>query len=223
MFITSRDMLNQEPLIPASKANNSVKPKSGLWQMWLIIIIFAAPVIASYVTFYFIKPEGGKTNYGQLVFPVQPAPENALMPHVYGKWTLLVARPGLGCSKDEEHCVKLLFLLRQVRASLGKEMERVQIVWINTDNSSIPPDIQEAYNEKLAGFKILAMPSNDSDKKDLETWLKEDEQMDSIQLLDPRGARMMRFSVTPTLPEFSKMRKDIEKLLKWNPTGKYGK
>ena len=216
-------MLNQEPLIPASKANNPVKAKSGIWQMWLIIIIFAAPVIASYITFYFIKPVGGKTNYGQLVYPVQPAPENSLMPHVYGKWTLLIARPGLDCSKDEEHCIKLLFLLRQVRASLGKEMERVQIVWINTDNSSIDPKVSEAYNENLAGVKIVPIPENYAERKQLEIWLEQDDQKDSIQLLDPRGARMLRFSVKPELPEFSKMRKDIEKLLKWNPTGKYGK
>jgi hypothetical protein len=32
---------------------------------------------------------------------------------------------------------------------------------------------------------------------------------DTIQFLDPKGARMMRFSVTPQAPEFPKMRKDI--------------
>jgi len=215
-------MQNQEPLIPASQVNTTTKTKSGMWQMWLIIIIFAAPVIASYLTFYVIKPSGGKTNYGQLVNPVQPAPEDTLMPIVYGKWTLLIARPAEECSKDEEHCVKLLFLMRQVRASLGREMERVQIVWINTDNSKVSETLQEAYNEQ-AGVKIIGMPANEESKNKLIQWLNMDDAKDAIHLLDPKGDRMMRFSVNPQAPEFPKMRKDIEKLLKWNPTGKYGK
>ncbi len=215
-------MQNQEPLIPASQINRKTKTKSGMWQMWLIIIIFAAPVIASYFTFYVIKPSGGKTNYGQLVSPVQPAPEDSLMPIVYGKWTLLIARPAEACSKDEEHCVKLLFLMRQIRASLGREMERVQIVWINTDNSKVSENLQEAYNDQV-GVKIVGMPPNEESQNKLNQWLGMDEAKEEIHLLDPKGNRMMRFSVNPQLPEFPKMRKDIEKLLKWNPTGKYGK
>ena len=215
-------MQNQEPLIPASQVNTTTKAKSSMWQMWLIIIIFAAPVIASYLTFYVIKPSGGKTNYGQLVIPVQPAPEDSLMPIVYGKWTLLIARPAEACSKDEEQCVKLLFLMRQVRASLGREMERVQIVWINTDNSKVSEKLQEAYNDQV-GVKIVGMPTNEESKNKLTQWLNMDDAKDAIHLLDPKGERMMRFSVNPQVPEFPKMRKDIEKLLKWNPTGKYGK
>jgi len=215
-------MQNQEHLIPASKANVSERRKSGMWQMWLIIVIFAAPVIASYVTFYVIKPMGGKTNYGQLVFPVQPAPEDSLMPVVYGKWTLLLARPAATCEKDEENCVKLLYLMRQVRASLGRELGRVQIVWINTDNAPVSQSLKEAYDEKQAGVKIINIPTNASSKQDLLDWLAMDDSSDAIQLLDPRGARMMRFPVKPQAPEFPKMRKDIEKLLKWNPTGKLG-
>jgi hypothetical protein len=156
------------------------------------------------------------------VNPVQPAPEDTLMPIVYGKWTMLIARPAEECSKDEERCVKLLFLMRQVRASLGREMERVQIVWINTDNSKVSETLQEAYNEQ-AGVKIIGMPANEESKNKLIQWLNMDDAKDAIHLLDPKGERMMRFSVSPQAPEFPKMRKDIEKLLKWNPTGKYGK
>jgi len=217
------DMTNQEPLIPASKANKATKAKSGMWQMWLIIIIFAAPVVASYLTFYVIKPSGGKTNYGDLVYPVQPAPEDSLMPQVYGKWTLLLARPGQSCAKDEDQCVKLLYLMRQVRASLGREKGRVQIIWINTDNSTVSQELLDAYDEKQAGVKIFAMPTSPQEQKNLNEWLNLDGAQDTIQFLDPKGARMMRFSVTPQAPEFPKMRKDIEKLLKWNPIGKYGK
>lgn len=216
-------MINQEPLIPASKANAPAPKKSGVWQMWLIIIIFAAPVLASYFTFYVVKPSGGKTNYGQLVDPVQVAPEDSLLPLVYGKWTLLIARPAQSCVQDEEQCMQLLYLMRQVRASLGREKGRVQIVWINTDNSEVNQKVLSAYDEQQAGVKIITLPEGEQAKKNLQEWLNKDDAQEAIHFLDPKGARMMRFAVTPSAPEFPKMRKDVEKLLKWNPIGKYGK
>jgi hypothetical protein len=33
---------------------------------------------------------------------------------------------------------------------------------------------------------------------------------------------MMRFSTRNGVPEFKKVTKDLEKILKWNPTGKVG-
>ena len=216
-------MYTEEPLIPASNPEVSLKRKSGIWQMWLIVLIFAAPVIASYVMFYIVKPTGGKTNYGQLVYPVQQAPQESLMPVVYGKWTLLIARPAQTCEKDEEHCLKILYLMSQLRASLGKELERVQIVIINTDNSQFSPNFLEAYDEKSAGIKVFYMPGDEASKSHLKQWISQDDGGQAIQLLDPNGARMMRFPVSPAAPDFKKIRADVEKLLKWNPTGKYGK
>jgi len=216
-------MYTEKPLIPASNSEISVKRKSGAWQMWLIIIIFAAPVIASYVMFYIVKPSGGKTNYGQLVDPVQLAPQESLLPVVYGKWTLVIARPAQTCEQDEDHCLKLLYLMRQVRASLGRELERVQIVIINTDNSQASASFLQAYDEKVAGVKIFNMPGDEASKSNLRRWIDLDNGAEAIQLLDPNGARMMRFPVSSDTPDFKKMRTDLEKLLKWNPTGKYGK
>jgi hypothetical protein len=216
-------MYTEEPLIPASNPEISLKRKSGVWQMWLIVIIFAAPVIASYVMFYIVKPTGGKTNYGQLVYPVQLAPQESLIPEVYGKWTLLIARPAQTCEKDEDRCLKLLYFMRQLRASLGKELERVQIVIINTDNSQFSPSFLQAYDEKSAGVRVFYMPNDTASKAILNQWINRDDGGQAIQLLDPNGARMMRFPVSPDAPDFKKMRADVEKLLKWNPTGKHGK
>jgi hypothetical protein len=216
-------MQNDEPLIPSSNPSLGTQRKSGMWQMWLIFIVFAAPVIASYVSFYWLKPAGGKTNYGQLIYPVQMAPEDSLKPFVYGKWTLLVARPASTCIADEEHCVKVLFFLRQLRASLGKELERVQIVWVNTDNSFVSQELLNAYDEKNAGVKIFQVPNDPNQKKQFFTWLNQDNLQDSIQLLDPTGARMMVFPSNLESLNFKKAQKDLNTLLKWNPTGKYSK
>jgi hypothetical protein len=215
-------MQNEEPLIPASQSQGSVNRKSGIWQMWLIVIIFAAPVVASYTSFYWLKPAGGKTNYGQLIYPVQTAPEDSLKPIVYGKWTLLLARPAGTCVSDEEHCVKVLFFIRQLRASLGKEIGRVQIIWVNSDNSQVSQELQNAYDEKVAGVKIFSVPEDAVRKKQFFEWLNQDGHQDNIQLLDPTGSRMMIFPSNVEELNFKKMQKDLNTLLKWNPTGKYG-
>ena len=44
----------------------SENARSGKTSLWLIGALCAAPVIASYVAFYFARPEG-HTNYGELL------------------------------------------------------------------------------------------------------------------------------------------------------------
>jgi len=217
--------MNQDtPLIPASKlnSNSSVSSKKGRWQMFLLLLVCAAPVIASYITFYFIKPSGGKTNYGELVFPVEPVPTEFLLPKVQGKWTLLMARPAQNCETDEANCLKQLFLMRQVRAAMGKEKSRLQVIWLVSDEAKVSENILKAYDTEVAGVKIIYMPKSGSDREQLENWLNSHQNPRALQLLDPNGARMMQYPVTEDGPVFNKMRKDIEKLLKWNPTGKTG-
>jgi hypothetical protein len=196
--------------------------KKGRWQMFLLLLVCAAPVIASYVTFYFIKPTGGQTNYGELVFPVEPVPEEFLLPKVKGKWTLLMARPAQNCETDEENCLKQLFLMRQVRAAMGKEKSRLQVVWLVSDQAPISENILKAYDPEIAGVNIIQLPPTGSDREQIDVWLNLKQNPNALQLLDPSGARMMQYSVSKDGPVFNKMRKDIEKLLKWNSTGRTG-
>ncbi len=217
-------MSKEVPLIPSSESVQRIDAKTsqGRWQMLLLLGICAAPVIASYITFYIIKPEGSKTNYGQLIYPVQEVPESALKKEVYGKWTLLIARPAENCEASEQSCIRLLFLLRQVRASMGKERQRLQIVWLTMDGKEPNEKIKSGYDEEIAGLKTIRLSDDKIERKIILEWLNQNKSEDAIQLLDPNGARMMIYPVSENAPEFSKMRKDIEKLLKWNPTGKYG-
>lgn len=217
-------MNEDTPLIPASKTNSIPKSnvRKGRWQMFLLLMVCAAPVIASYVTFYLIKPTGGQTNYGELVFPVEPVPAEFLLPKVQGKWTLMMARPAQNCETDEENCLKQLFLLRQVRAAMGKEKSRLQVVWLVSDQGIISDKILKAYDPEIAGVNIIQMPQAGTDREQLDTWLNLQNNPNALQLLDPSGARMMQYPVSKDGPVFNKMRKDIEKLLKWNSTGKIG-
>lgn len=216
-------MSSESPLIPAVDSDPSVdaRTKRGRWQMLLLLLVCASPVIASYLTYYWIQPAGGKTNYGELVYPVEEAPQDFLKPIVYGKWTLILARPANNCESSESNCLRLLYLMRQVRAALGKETSRLQIVWLITDNGTVSDQLKQAYDEDVAGVKMVQIPKDEHQKKVLNDWLQMEDGAEKIQLLDPTGARMMRYPVSQDSPEFKKMLKDLEKLLKWNPTGKY--
>src|ERR671913_476672 len=46
----------------------------GRWKMVFVLLCCAAPVIASYFTFYVVRPEG-RSVYGELVDPQRPLPE----------------------------------------------------------------------------------------------------------------------------------------------------
>jgi hypothetical protein len=65
---------DKELLIPASQVDSAAinaRTRRGRIQMLLLLLACASPVIASYFTYYVIKPTGGKTNLGTLVYPAQ--------------------------------------------------------------------------------------------------------------------------------------------------------
>ncbi|MEI6724376.1 MAG: hypothetical protein WCO67_26735, partial [Betaproteobacteria bacterium] len=71
---------------------------SGRLKMLLVFLVCASPVVASYVSYYFLKPDG-RTNYGSLVEvkPVSAIPLALLngqafsMSEFKGKWVLASA------------------------------------------------------------------------------------------------------------------------------------
>ena len=209
------------PLIPASEGQGiDAATKRGRIQMILLFLVCAAPVIVSYFTFYVIKPTGGNTKIGELVYPVQSAPIDSIEAPLQGKWTMLIARPSAECKVGNDQCVNLLYLMRQVRIAMGRESQRVQLVWLVTDQGDIDPEIAKAYDQEKAGFTFVRMPKDPVKKNEVEKWLELDGKETAIHLLDPRADRMMRFATDKEVPDFKKTSKDLEKLLKWNATGK---
>lgn len=209
------------PLIPASEGQKiDAATKRGRIQMILLFLVCAAPVIVSYFTFYVIKPTGGNTKIGELVYPVQSAPIDSIDASLQGKWTMLIARPSAECKVGNVQCVKLLYLMRQVRIAMGRESQRVQLIWLVTDQGDIDPEIAKAYDQEVAGFTFVRMPKDATKKNEVQKWLELEGKQSAIHLLDPRADRMMRFATDKEAPDFKKMSKDLEKLLKWNATGK---
>ena len=215
-------MSDKELLIPASQVDASAinaRTRRGRIQMLLLLLACASPVLASYFAYYVIKPEGGKTNFGTLVYPAQEFNTAWLNAPLQGKWTLLVARPAGECHIKDEKCIEALFLMRQTKVAMGRESERLQLIWVNTDGKPVDPEVLKIYDEKTAGLKVLTLPSDPKQRADFETWLNKEGVGQEIQLIDPSPAKMMYFPVTNSPKEFSSMKKDLEKLLKLNHKG----
>lgn len=214
-------MNDQDLLIPASQVDRQAvdaRTRRGRIQMILLLLACAAPVIASYLAYYVFKPEGGKTNYGTLIQPPQAINPSWLDISFSGKWTLLVARPASECRKGNDACVELLYLMRQVRLALGKEKNRVQLVWVVSDRLPVDTDIKQAYDPETAGFIIVPAPDPKNGAAWL-TWLNQQNLGRGIQLIDPSGEKMMVFPDKAESKDFVRMRKDLDRLLKLNRKG----
>jgi peroxiredoxin len=183
--------------------------------LWVVLLVCASPIIASYFTFYVLKPEK-RNNYGTLIDQrAHPVPamatttldgKPAALDQFKGKWVMLMAAPG-ACG---EACRKQLFAMRQLRLMQGKEMERIERVWLITDQEPLDTIVIREYD----GTHMLR-----ADAKSVANWLPADpgtSVSDHIYMIDPLGHLMMRF---PKDPEPRKVHKDIYKLLKASSVG----
>ena len=215
-------MSDKDLLIPASQTDSSAineQTRRGRMQMLFLLLACAAPVIASYFAYYVIKPEGGKTNFGTLVYPTQAANSTWFDVPLQGKWTLLIARPAGECHVEDKKCIEALFLMRQAKVAVGREGGRVQLLWVNTDGKPVDPAVAQAYDEKVAGFKVVGLPADPKARAEFMTWLNKEGAGDQIQLIDPSPDKMMLIPVTNSPKEFTAIKKDLEKLLRLNHKG----
>jgi hypothetical protein len=187
----------------------------GRWKLFAVIAICAAPLIASYITYYFIKPEG-RTNYGALLdpkaFPIPMLSSSTLagkpvgLDAYKGKWIMLQV-DSANCQKL---CEKKLYDMRQLRLAQGKEMDRVERVWLITDNQPL----QVARLQEYEGTRLLR-----ANPDAVLAWLPVEAgtvAADHLYVIDPLGNLMMRF---PKDADPNKIKKDLAKLLRASSIG----
>src|SRR5689334_15075934 len=68
--LTVHSMPSPRQALDAAATRRTV---TGRWKMILVLLCCAAPVIASYFTYYVIRPEG-RSVYGELIDPQRPMP-----------------------------------------------------------------------------------------------------------------------------------------------------
>lgn len=198
------------------------RTRVGRLKMFLVFLVCAAPVAASYFTYYVVRPDG-RRNFGELIDPQRPLPDviaTAMdgkpvnLRSLKGQW-LLVTVAGGAC---ETVCQDYLYLQRQLRESLGKEKERVDRVWLVSD--TVP--VAEALKPALRDATVLQVS-----QKDLAAWLEPQAGQAlaaHLYLVDPLGNWMMRFPPDLTLQGAPKAKADLERLLRasasWDNAGR---
>lgn len=198
----------------------------GRWQMLLVLACCAAPVVASYFTYFVIRPEG-RSNYSDLI-PAHAIPAQLPLTRLSGEtipasalkdqWLLAIVSGG-AC---DDRCENNLTVQARLRETLGRDKDRVDKVWFITDEA----EPSAATLAALKGVEVVRVP-----RSDLAQWLQPAAGQvleDHLYIIDPMGQWMMRAPPIPSpksdpVPS-AKLKKDMERLLRasasWDQAGR---
>lgn len=207
---------------PSTADAERQRTRLGRLKMLAVLLVCAAPVVASYLTYYVIRPQGGNS-YGTLIQPPRELPALTLR-DLDGKpvaaeslrrqWLLLTATPS-ACTPG---CEPLLFAQRQLREMLGRERDRLDRVWLVLDDGPIAPALLQGVTS-TAGAVILR-----ANAEQVRAWLAPAAGQalhDHLYVVDPMGMWMMRM---PAAAEPGKVKRDLDRLLRasssWDRAGR---
>ncbi len=183
----------------------------GRRNLILVGLVCVLPVVASYLMFYVWKPSG-TTNYGELL-EVRQLPDVSLrtldgapfaLSELRGKWVMLAVDSG----ECDAACREKLFKIRQIRLMQGKDMDRIERVWLVSDGVPPDPELSRVHQ----GARLL-----DASGQDLARLLPaQNRPRDYIYVIDPLGNLMMRY---PRDADPNGMKKDFVRLLKVSRIG----
>lgn len=194
----------------------------GRLRMLLVMLICAAPVVASYMTYYVIRPQATK-QFGELIQPVKPMPDllassltgqTVKLSELKGQWLLI----SVSTADCDALCQTNLLLQRQIRASLGREKDRTDWVWLITDDAAVSPALKNGLTDAVI---LRIAPAQ------LSQWLQASEGHainEHLYLVDPRGDWMMRFPPGLTMSQAAPLKRDWDRLLRasasWDKPGR---
>lgn len=194
-------------------AIGSTAGRRSLLPLWLMVAVFALPVVAGWVLY--LNPEllpARRVNRGELIDPVRAwPPEPALvradgtvfdLVSLRGRWVLLTATR----APCDDRCVARLAELRQIRLALGEgglAVERLLI--LAGDAPGAAPSADDLAGAELARVGGESVPP-------LATLLGPGQDIwDRVYIVDPLGNLMMRYAVDAPAKD---VLKDMERLLK---------
>jgi hypothetical protein len=203
-------------------AHEAQRTRRGRWRMLGVLLVCASPVIASYFTYYVVRPDA-RRNYGELIEPQRPVPplgataldgKPVALPALKGQWLLVSVADGACDAACERH----LWLQRQLREGLGKDKDRVDWVWLVTGGAPVAERLRPA----LSQATVLHV-----DDAGLSQWLspgRGHELADHLYLVDPMGNWMIRFPAGLDMAGAAKAKRDLERLLRasasWDQPGR---
>lgn len=179
--------------------------------LYVLVAITVVPVTAAYIAYY-VMPPSGRTNYGTLIEPQRPVPALPLenldgttfdLRQFRGRWVFVMVDSG-NC---DSRCANKLLMMRQQRTMTGKERDRIERVWLISDQEPLPIIVMREYE----GTQFVRAPL-----KALQEFLPLPDTADArlqdhIWVIDPHGNLMLRW---PKDAEIAGVKRDIARLLK---------
>jgi hypothetical protein len=194
----------------------------GRWKLMSIILLCSLPAVGAYLAYFGAHPQG-KAGFGELIAPVRPIGGQTavaldggvrVLSTLKGQWLLVSVGPG----RCDAGCQQRLFLQRQLRETLGKDKDRVDWVWLISDNEMV----DDSMHKPLADAVVLRV-----DQATLDSWLDVPTGQNVTQYLfvvDPMGNTMMRLPAMFDGAGAAKARIDLQRVLRasasWDGPGR---
>jgi hypothetical protein len=186
-----------QPMSPAAARS------SGRWVLLAITLVCVLPLLAA-LYFRFVAPPEVTTMVGQVLEPAafpyagvqQMDGRPVAHPEVGEHWLVVHASSGI-C---DPACRDALYLTRQARTAQGRNMERIQRVWILADAVMPPADLLALHPDLL-----LLKPVNGRVMEQFKAGT-------DIHLVDRRGFVVFRYSAASDPKAFIR---ELGKLVKF--------
>lgn len=187
----------------------------------LMFVLFAMPITASYLTFFFWQPKV-TNNFGELIRPVinlpqekltlvdgGDAPQHVIDKGLRGKW-LMVTRDSGAC---DGACANKLYTMRQARLVLNKDMDRVVRVVLIDDEAAPATLLRQDFSGSAFVMAkdsqwLAKLPIEASDASGGRGY---------IYAVDPMGNLFMRYKADEDIKQLAA---DFRRVLKASQLGK---
>ena len=198
--------MNPAETAQSADASPQVKPNRSTLTLWILLAVCVLPFVAS-TALYVLSPPQARMNYGELIEP-HPLAEFSVvrldgqgvgLSDLKGKWTLIQV-DGAECG---DPCRDKLYKMRQVRLAQGKNMDRVQRMWLVTGDGPVDEQVQQAFEGT-----IMARAGDGRFLRQLPTSAGV---AGHIWLIDPLGNVMLRY---PPQADPVGIKNDLVRLLK---------
>jgi cytochrome oxidase Cu insertion factor (SCO1/SenC/PrrC family) len=197
--------------------------RKGRLKLLLLACLFFGPLVLAWVWYVYADRLAPHSygNQGHLIHPARPsdglslkAIDGKTLPAdlLQHKWSLLY----LGKSPCDALCQRQLYFMRQIRTATGREMDRVQRVYL-TDTAPSTTALQR-FQEMHPDLQIAVLPDQDMSWQRL---LRTSDAVDPmtahrIYLLDPHGNYLMYYEPGE---KYEGILKDLKRLLRISHIG----
>jgi len=191
--------------------DNVVRRRTARRTLTLLALVCTAPVVASYVAYYWLRPET-RTNYGELLQAASvPELEGTRLDgapfrlsELHGRWIVLIAA-GMECDAT---CERKLYATRQARTIQGREQDRIVRVLLQPKGAApLPTELSAAH----PGMIVVR-----GDSQQWQALPGPGGAAANVYLIDPHGNLVLRYAADPDIRGLAK---DLERVLRASRIG----